>query len=119
MKNEHLPIFKAALDLCLYADLIVKNQERYYRYTIGSHLRDDSTKMLFLINRANRAKDAKRVEILKQLVEKCEDFKTMVILAKELNALKGFKQFEHCSKLAVNVCRQAQAWLNSSAGISR
>jgi len=119
MNNEHLPIFKATLDVCLYLDLIVKNQERYYKYTIGSDLREYSKEMLFLINRANRAKGSQRVAFLQQLVDKCEDLKTMLILAKELKALKSFKQFEYSSKLAVNVCKQAQAWLGSSAGMLR
>jgi hypothetical protein len=119
MNNENLPIFKATLDLCVYLDLIVKNQDRYYKYSIGFDLRKDAKEILFLINRANRAKDAKRVIFLEQLVNKSEDLKTTLILAKELKALKSFTQFEHSSKLVINVCRQAQAWLNSSAGMLR
>ena len=119
MKNEHLPIFKAALDLTVYIDSIVKNQERYYKCSIGSDMREYAKEMLFLIKRANRAKGVHRVKSLELLVDKCEDCKTMIILAKELKALKSFKQFEHSSKLAVNVCKQAQAWLLSSARILR
>ena len=119
MKNEHLPIFKAALDLHVYMDGIVKNQERYYKYTIGLDLTESSKEMLFLINRANRVRDIKRVELLEQLVGKCEDIKTLIVIAKELKALKSFKQFEYSSKLAIDVCKQAQAWFNSSAGMLR
>ena len=117
MRNENLPIFKATLDLTIYIDSIVKNQDRYYRYSIGSEMRETSKKMLFLINRANRSRDAERVNFLKLLVDICEDCKTMIILAKELKAFKSFKQFEHSSKLVVNVCKQAQAWLRSSARV--
>ena len=93
MKSEHLPIFKATLDLAIYVDTIVKNQERYYKYTIGSDMRTYSKEMLFLVNRANRSKNLQRVNFLELLVDRCEDFKTMIILAKELKALKSFKQF--------------------------
>jgi len=111
--NENLPIFKVTLDLIIYVDTIVKNQERYYKYTIGSDLRESAKEMLFLIGKANRARGDKRVEILKELIEECEKIKLLIVLAKELKALKGFKQFEHASKLAVMVCKQAQAWLRS------
>ena len=80
-------------------------------------MRETSRKMLLLITRANRSKGIERVNFLKLLVERCEDCKTMIILAKELKALKSFKQFEHSSKLVVNVCKQAQAWLHSSARV--
>ncbi len=119
MKSEHLPIFKATLDLCVYIDTIVKNQERYYKYSIGDDLRRCSKEILFYINRANRAKNSARVVVLQQLVERCEKLKSLVILTKELKAFKSFKQFEHSSKQVVNICKQAQAWLNSSAGMIR
>ena len=111
--NENLPIFKASLDLTVYIDSIVKNQERYYKYSIGSDLRESAKEMLFLIGRANRAMKLKRVELLKILVEECEKIKVLLVLAKELKALKSFKQFEYASKLAINVCKQAQGWLKS------
>ena len=115
--HENLPIFKATLDLIVYIDTIVKNQERYYKYSIGMELRESSKEMLFLTGRANRARKDKRIEILQELIEVCEKIKILIILAKELKALKSFKQFEHLSKLAVVVCKQAQAWLGSSARI--
>ncbi len=119
MNHQQLPIWKASMELCLYVDTMVKNQERYYRYTIGSELRSEAKEMLLLIAKANREKDLKRVEVLEQLVDKCEAFKVSVILAKELGVFKGFKQFEHSSKLAVNLSKQAVGWLNSSARISK
>jgi len=84
MNNEYLPNFKAILDLCHCLDLIMKNQERHYKYTIGSNLLGYSKEMLFLINRTNRAKDLGRVSFLQQLADKCEDLKTMLILAKQI-----------------------------------
>ena len=119
MRSEHLPIFKATLDLCVYLDGMVKNQEKYHKYAIGSEMRDASRQMLYLLNRANTFKGAKRVALLEQLIGECEALKMMLILAKELKAFKSFNQFEHSSLLTVNVCRQAQAWLGASAGVSK
>lgn len=115
MQNQSLPIFKASLDLTVYVDSIVKNQERYYRYSIGMELRASAKEMLLLISRANRVRGKARVTLLEALIQENEDFKILFVLAKELKALKGFKQFEHGSKLVVEVGKQAQAWLKSSA----
>ena len=119
MRSEHLPIFKATLDLCVYLDGIVKNQEKYHKYSIGSEMRAASRQMLYLLNRANASWKEKRVALLEQLIEECEALKMMLLLAKELKAFKSFKQFEHSSLLTVNVCRQAQAWLGASARVSK
>jgi len=119
MRSEHLPIFKATLDLCVYVDSIVKNQEKYHKYGIGTEIRDASRQMLYLLSIANTKRGIHRVDTLEQMVEKCETLKMMILLAKELKAFKSFKQFEHSSHLSVNVCRQAQAWLNSSAGVAK
>jgi len=116
--SENLPIFKASMELMVYVDTIVKNQERYYRYSIGSDLRQKVQVMLFLIHRVNRTKKSQKTEILESLVEASEEMKVLIVIAKNLKAFKSFKQFEHSSKLCVHVCKQAQAWLNSSARVS-
>jgi hypothetical protein len=111
---KKLPIFKASLDLAVYLDMIVKNQDRYHRYTIGSDLREYSKQILFFVSKANRARDRNRVEILKRLVECSEEIKILLMLAKELKVFKSFKQFEYSSKLAVNISKQAKGWLLKS-----
>jgi hypothetical protein len=37
---EHLPIYKAAFDLQIYFEGIVRNFSRYHKYTHGAALRD-------------------------------------------------------------------------------
>ncbi|MBU1667440.1 four helix bundle protein [bacterium] len=111
--NQNLPIFKSALDLCVYIDTIVKNQEKYHKYGIGSELRASTREMFYFVSKANSNKE-NRVLLLQKLIEKCEETKAILYLAKEIKAFKSFKQFEHGSMLTVNVCRQAQAWLNSA-----
>jgi len=41
-RSEHLPIYKAAYDLCLYFEQVVHGFSRYHKYAIGSHLREGS-----------------------------------------------------------------------------
>ena len=113
MSAEKLPIFRKALELCVYVEGIVKVFDRYHRYTIGQEMREFSKELLFVINRAGLAQN--RVEALTTLRDKCEDMKMLLLIAKELKGFKSFKQFEHSSKLCVDVCRQAQAWLGSQS----
>jgi len=115
MKYENLPIYKSAMDFCVYIETIVKSFDKYHKYTIGGDLRDYSKQILFLIHRANISMEKK--EQLESLRDKCEETKMLLHLSKELKAFKSFKQFEHSSKLLVNICKQSQAWLNHYARV--
>lgn len=117
MYYDNLPIFKSAVDLVVYIEMIVKNFEKYHKYTIGVDLRTHSKEMLFLINKANIGTN--RLEKLTELRDTCEELKMLIRVTKELKAYKSFKQFEHSSRLTVDVCRQAQSWLKATAGVSR
>jgi len=113
MITQNLKIYKVALDLGVYIEQIVKSMDRYYKYTIGSDLRNFSKDILFLINRANLSKDIKRIEYLTLLRDTSEDLKILIYLTKELKAFKSFKQFENSVKFIFQICKQAQGWLNS------
>lgn len=115
MIYENLPIYKLALDFCVYIETIVKGFDKYHKYTIGEDLRNFSKEILFTIHRANALKEKK--EMLQKLRDKCEDTKMLLQLAKELKAFKSFNQFEHSSKLCINICKQSQAWLSFSARV--
>ena len=52
-QTEHLPIYKAAYDLCLYLEQSVRNFVRYHKYSLGQDLRDGARRTLRLIVRAN------------------------------------------------------------------
>jgi hypothetical protein len=117
MDTTHLPIYKATLDYCVYIEVIVKGFDKYHKYTLGNDLRNHSKALLFLLHHANRVNNKK--EELKQLLRQCEENKMMLQLSKELKVFKSFKQFEHASKLAINICRQAQAWYNHFARVSK
>ena len=117
MNNHNFPIFKSALELSVYVETIVKGFDKYHKYTIGEDMRKFSKDMLFIINRVGLAKD--KVQALTKLRDRCEDMKMLLLIAKELNVFKGFKQFEHSSKLSVDVCKQSQAWLASVVRVAR
>jgi len=118
MNAYELPIFKSALDLCVYVDGIVKNQEKYHKYGIGSELRESTRSMFYLVSKIHVSKE-KRVPILDELLSKCEETKSILYLAKSMRAFKSFKQFEHSSQLTVAICRQAQAWRKSCARVTK
>ena len=43
---EHLPIYKAAYDLCLYLEQVVRRFSCYHKYTLGTDLRDGARRVL-------------------------------------------------------------------------
>ena len=55
--NHHFPIFRSALELCVYIETIVKGFDKYHKYTIGEDMRKFSKDLLFIINRVGLAKD--------------------------------------------------------------
>ena len=111
-RYEHLPIYKAAMDLGVYLEGMVHNFSRYYKYTTGQELRNLAREIIKLIIRANSARD--KSDILSELVIQCEMLKTMLFFAKETKAVQSFKAFQHASGLAVLLCRQSEGWLKSS-----
>jgi histidyl-tRNA synthetase len=110
MNYDNLPIYKSSLNFCVYIETIVKSFDKYHKYTIGEDLRVSSKDILFLIHKANRL--IQKEDTLNILLEKCEQNKMLIQLAKELKVFKSFKQFEHTSKLCINICKQSQAWYN-------
>jgi len=117
MQYDNLPIYKSAMDLCVYIETIVKTFGKYEKYTIGEDLRVYSKDILFLIHKANISIDKK--DNIEQLRDKCEQMKMLIQLCKELKSFKSFKQFEFSSKLTVNIAKQSQSWLNHYARISK
>ena len=101
MRYDNLPIYKSALDLCVYIESIVKGFDKYHKYTIGTDLRVLLKELLFLIHRANISQDRK--DIVERLRNRCKDLKMLMHISKELKAFKSFKQFEHSSKLTIEI----------------
>ena len=101
------------MKLCVYLEDVIRAFERYHRYTVGADLRNCAKEILFIMHRANLSKGTQRSEYIKTLRDKSEDMKVLIYISKELKAFRSFDHFENASKLAVDVTRQAQAWLNA------
>ncbi|MBF0202512.1 MAG: four helix bundle protein [Desulfamplus sp.] len=111
-KYEHLPLYKKAMETAIYLHNIVRNFNRYDKYSIGSDLRELSRKNIRLIIQANSSYD--KTQILQELVVNCEELKSMVIFAKEIKAFQNFNSFKQSATFVENLCRQSQGWLKSS-----
>jgi len=54
-RYEHLPIYKAALDMTVHLKGLVAGFSRYHKYTLGTELRESSRAVLQQVLRANNA----------------------------------------------------------------
>ena len=54
-RYEHLPIYKAALDMTVHFEKLVAGFSRYHKYTLGTELRQTSRAVLMRVLRANNA----------------------------------------------------------------
>lgn len=108
---EHLPIYKAAFDLSIYFEGIVKNFSRYHKYTHGQALRNLSREALMLIVRANNTRD--RLPVLEDIRIKLEELKVVIRICKEVRAFPNFNSFEVSVNQIVNIARQNEGWVRS------
>lgn len=108
-KYENLPVYKAAFDLTVYFENIVKGFSRYNKYTVGSDLRNISREILLLVARANTKKD--RTECLQTAILKLEDLKILIRLCRQTGAFTSSKSFEFSSRSVVNILQQCEGWL--------
>ena len=56
-RHEHLPIYKAALDMTVHFEKLVAGFSRYHKYTLDTELREGSRAVPQQVLRANNAKD--------------------------------------------------------------
>ena len=111
---EHLPIYKAAFDLLVYFEKIVKNFSRYNKYTHGKALRDIAREVLMLIVRANNTDNKKPV--LEEVRIKLEELKVAVRVCKEVKAFSNFNSFETAINHVVEIAKQNEGWMRSLSG---
>lgn len=116
-RNEHLPIYKAAYDLCLWLEEIVRGFPRYHKYAIGSDLREGARRILRLVVRANSRTD--KAPVLLELREQVEELKAMMRLCHDARGFQGIAAFEHGTRLVVEVARQNEGWLRSQSSPGR
>ena len=110
-RSEHLPIYKASYDLCLYLEEAVHGFSRYHKYTLGSDLRDGARRALKLVVRANARRD--RVAVLLELREQLEELKVLLRLGHDLKVFARFTSFEHAITQVIELAKQNEGWLKS------
>ena len=108
---ERLPLYKAAMDLMVRLDCVVRGFSRYHKYSIGSQLRDESLLLVGLVMQANVKEN--RIRKLSELCEHVERMKMLCNAAKEVQAWKSFKQFMQIMEQVVSIARQAEGWRKS------
>ena len=108
---EHLPIYKSALDLCIYFEKIVRNFDRNHKYVIGADLRRLSIRAVILIIKANDVRN--KSPLLLQLKDVLEEIKILIKICKEVKAFNSFKSFVLSVKLVDSVIRQCAGWIKS------
>ena len=62
-RYEHLPIYKAALDLAVHFEKLVAGFSRYHKYTLGTELREASRAVLIRTRKSSLAVQPSYVEL--------------------------------------------------------
>ena len=60
-RYDHLPIYRAAFDLAVHLEQIVRHFDRYHKYTLGTDLRTSSRRILERIIEANESRERRPV----------------------------------------------------------
>jgi len=108
---ENLRVYKKSLELVMYLENTVRGFDRYHKYTIGSELRNLARAILVLVAKANTR--VFRQKCLEEALDKVEEFRILVNVAKEIKAFKKFQSFEFSSRLIVDIAKQCEGWSRS------
>jgi hypothetical protein len=108
---EELPIYKATQDMAIYFEKVVRHFDRYNKYNLGAEIRTLSHRILVLIAKANTKQTRK--ESLVEALDKLEELKITLRLAKEVKAFNSFKSFEFATKSVIEVSKQCEGWFKS------
>ena len=117
-KYEHLPIYKAAMELVVFIENAVKVFSRYHKYSIGERLRQSSWEVITLIVKANNTPIKARKPLLVALRDKIEEVNIALNVAKELRAFANHNSYRQASRMAIDISRQSEGWLKSARSSS-
>ncbi len=112
-RYEHLPIYKAAFDLNVYVEQIVRHFSRYHKYTLGTELRNRARTLVQLIVRANNLHVQERLAVLYALREELEQLKLTIRLCKEVKAFHNFHSFQTAINQVIDISKQNEGWIKS------
>lgn len=110
-RYEHLPIYRAAMDMAVFMEGQVRNMSRYNKYTIGTELRKRTLCALSLVVRANSTRE--KIPVLEELRITLEETRQLLFLAKETRALVSFALYKESMERLERFARQNEGWLKS------
>jgi hypothetical protein len=110
-RYEHLPIYKAAMDMAVFMENQVRNMSRYNKYAIGAELRKRALGALSFVVRANSTFN--KIEPLTELRVILEEMRQLLFLGKETKALASFNMYKESMERLENLSRQNEGWLKS------
>ena len=111
-RYEHLPIYRAAFDLAVHVEKLVRGFSRYHKYSLGTELRERSREILARIIDANHSRD--RAARLEQLRGDLENFKVMVRLCHESGGFASTRSYLYVAEQVVEISRQNEGWLRQT-----
>lgn len=111
-RYEHLPIYRAAFDLSVHVEKIVRNFSRYHKYTLGTELRESSKKVVKLIIQANTTRD--REPLLLKLRQDLEWLKVLARLCHESGGFASTRAYLYVSEQIVGISKQNEGWLKQT-----
>ena len=79
---EHLPIYRNAFDLLIYLESTVRNFSKYYKYILGSDLRNIYRKIVRLIIRSNSERN--KVATLEKVRVEIKELKVFAKICKNV-----------------------------------
>jgi len=113
-RYDHLPIYRAAFDLAVHLEKIVRHFSRYHKYTLGTELRDTSRHILERIIEANNSHD--RASLLLALRQDLERFKVLARLCHESGGFANTRAYLHVAEQVVAIAKQNEGWLRQTQG---
>jgi len=118
-RYEHLPIYKAALDMTVHFEGLAAGFSRHHKYTLGTELRESSRAVLQQVLRANNAatRGQRAVELL-VLRGRIDALLLAMRVAKEVNAFKSFAGYLHAVERVGTVARQNEGWFRHTRGLA-
>ena len=112
-RYDHLPIYRAAFDLAVHLEQIVRHFDRYHKYTLGTDLRTGSRRILERIIEANESRERRLV--LEQLRQDLERLKVLARLCHESGGFRSTRAYLYVAEQVVALARQNEGWLRSTA----
>jgi hypothetical protein len=111
-RYEHLPIYRAAFDLAVHIEKIVRHFSRYHKYSLGTELRERSRQILERIIEANNT--VEREQVLLQLRQDLEQFKVLAQLCNESGGFASTRAYLYVSEQVVGLSKQNEGWLRKT-----